>query len=127
VTSVPLYAIRWTGSGFSFDTEHDIAVPSTGVATCSVPGPVCSVAVDVVTTSLYPADSANPSYLWGVSPRIDGGQVQVGDWSDDPRGNYVAWGETTTTNSCLFGTEHGRIYGASGTYTEYQLVIYGQY
>ena len=45
----------------------------------------------------------------------------------NPSGSYLTWGQVTTTNTCLFGTTSGRIYGTSGQYTEYQMVIYGQY
>jgi hypothetical protein len=125
--TVPLFNIHWTGSGFTFINEADVAVPQTGTATCTVPGPSCSITVGPVTTTIYPHDTANPSFLWGVSPRINGAQVQVGSWSSNPSGSYLTWGQVTTTNTCLFGTTSGRVYGASGQYTEYQLVIYGQY
>jgi hypothetical protein len=125
--TVPLYVINWTGSGFSFINPTTVTVPTAGTATCTVPGPQCSVSVGPVTSGVWPADTANPSFLWGVSPRINGSQVQAGSWSSDPSGNYITWGDVTTTNSCLFGTENGRVYGASGTYVEYQVVIYGQY
>jgi len=127
VASVPLYRINWTGNGFTFINGTDIAVPATGSATCTVPGPNCSVAINSVTSTIFPKDSSNPAFLWGVSPRISGAQVQVGNWSFDPHGNYLTWGGVTTTNTCLFGSENGRAYGASGTYVEYQMVIYGQY
>jgi hypothetical protein len=126
-SSVPLFLIHWTGSGFTFINENDVAVPQTGTATCTVPGPNCSIAVGAVTTTIYPHDSANPSFLWGVSPRINGMQVQVGSWSSNPSGTYLEWGQVTTTNTCLFGTTSGRVYSTSGQYIEYQMVIYGQY
>lgn len=126
-STVPLFRINWTGSGFTFIDEVDLAVPSTGTATCIVPGPSCSFAIEGMTSNLWPADAANPSFLWGVSPYVSGGQSQVGSWSSDPQGNYITWGATTTTNTCLWGTENGRVYGPSATYTEYQLVVYAQY
>jgi hypothetical protein len=64
---------------------------------------------------------------WGVSPSVNGQQAQVGSWSPDPSGDYLEWGSVTTTASCLFGTENGRVYGAGGTYVEYQLVLYATY
>jgi len=124
-TSLPLYDIQWTGNGFAFDNPTDVTVPASGTATCTVPGPQCTVTVGPVTSSIYPPYDSN--FNWTVSPSLNGTQAQVGDWSPDPSGDYLEWGPTTTTSSCLFGTENGRIYGASGTYTEYEMVIYGQY
>jgi hypothetical protein len=124
-TSVPLYDIQWTGNGFAFVSPTDVTVPASGTATCTVPGPQCTVTVGPVTSGIYPPYDS--SFMWAVSPSLNGQQAQVGDWSSDPSGDYIEFGATTTTSSCLFGTENGRIYGASGTYTEYQMVIYGQY
>ncbi len=126
-TTVPLFRINWTGNGFTFINETDVAVPQVGTTTCTVPGPSCSLAAGPVGTNIYPHDVSNPSFLWGVSPRISGSQVQVGSWSPNPSGSYLEWGQVTTTNTCLFGTTSGRIYGTSGQYTEYQMVIYGLY
>jgi hypothetical protein len=125
--TVPFYQINWTGSGFTFINGVDFAVPATGQARCTVPGPNCSVTIGTLTSNVYPADTSNPSYLWGVTPYLAGSGVQVGSWSFDPRGNYIPWGATTTTNTCLWGTENGRVYGQSATYTEYQIVVYATY
>lgn len=129
VTSVPLYRINWTGSGFTFINPTDVAVPQHGVATCVVPGPRCSLAIDVVTSVVWPHEGSNTSFMWGVSPRIAGAQVQVGSWSPNPSGSYLNWGNgtVTTTNTCLFGTLSGRLYSSGGQYTEYQMVIFGAY
>ena len=124
-TTLPLYDIQWTGDGFDFVNPTSITVPASGTATCTVPGPNCTVTVGPVTSSVYPPYSSD--FNWAVSPSVGGEQAQVGNWSSDPSGDYVEWGPTTTTATCLFGTENGRIYGASGTYTEYEMVIYGQY
>jgi hypothetical protein len=128
-SSVPLHKITWTGSGFTFPLGADVAVPQHGVATCVVPGPRCSLTIDVVTTVVWPHEGSNTNFLWGVSPRIAGAQVQVGNWSPNPSGTYLNWGSgtVTTTNSCLFGTLSGRVYSTGGQYTEYQMVIWGQY
>lgn len=123
----PMFKINWTGTGFTFINRNDVPVPQSGVATCTVPGPNCSLTIGPVTSTIYPHDTSNPSFLWGVSPRIAGAQVQVGSWSTSPSGNYITWGQVTTTNSCLWGTQSGRIYGSAGQYTEFQMVIYGQY
>lgn len=124
-TTVPLYDIHWTGSGFDFISGADIAVPATGTATCTVPGPNCTVTIGAVTSGVYPPSQG--SFLWSVSPSLSGTQAQVGNWSSDPSGDYITWGTTTTTATCLFGTENGRVYGSNGTYTEYQMVIFGSY
>ncbi len=124
-TTLPLYDIQWTGNGFAFDNPTSVTVPASGTAACTVPGPVCTVTVGPVSSGVYPPYSGD--FNWSVSPSVNGEQAQVGDWSSDPSGDYIEWGATTTTSTCLFGTENGRIYGANSTYTEYQMVIYGQY
>jgi hypothetical protein len=129
VSSVPLHRINWTGSGFTFPLMNDVAVPQHGVATCVVPGPRCSLVIDIVTSVVWPNEGSNTNFMWGVSPRIAGTQVQVGNWSPNPSGSYLNWGSgsVTTTNTCLFGTMSGRVYSTGGQYTEYQMVIFGQY
>lgn len=116
VTSVPLYRIDWTGSGFTFINGADVAVPQHGIATCVVPGPRCSLAIDVVTSVVWPHEGSNTNFMWGVSPRIAGAQVQVPEL-----------GERGCHDTCLFGTMNGRIYASGGQYSEYQMVIFGQY
>ena len=125
-TTLPLYAIQWNGNGFNFNGPTNITVPATGTATCTVPGPSCTATVGPFSALVY---SSTPQQVtsWGVSPRVNGQQAQVGSWSPDPSGEYLEWGGVTTTASCLFGTENGRVYGASGTYVEYQLVLYATY
>jgi hypothetical protein len=125
-TTLPLYAIQWNGNGFNFNGPTNITVPATGTATCTVPGPSCTATVGPFSALVY---SSTPQQVtsWGVSPSVNGQQAQVGSWSPDPSGDYLEWGSVTTTASCLFGTENGRVYGAGGTYVEYQLVLYATY
>jgi len=125
-TTLPLYAIQWNGNGFNFNGPTNINVPATGTATCTVPGPSCTATVGPFSALVY---SSTPQQVtsWGVSPSVNGQQAQVGSWSPDPSGDYLEWGGVTTTASCLFGTENGRVYAGSGTYVEYQLVLYATY
>ncbi len=108
-----------------FDTAA-IAVPATGTASCTVPGPGCGITVGSLTSSIL-ADTTNPQLPWGEGPNINGHQFQVGNWSSDPRGNFLMWNTGVTSNTCLFGSENGRIYGQNGQYTEYELAISGQF
>jgi hypothetical protein len=125
-TTLPLYAIVWNGSGFNFTGPTNIAVPATGTAVCTVPGPTCTATVGPLTALVY-STTTQQITPWGVSPDVNGSQAQVGNWSQDPSGNYVEYGGATTASSCLFGTENGRVYGTSGLYTEYQMVLYAQF
>lgn len=125
-TTLPLYAIQWNGNGFDFNGPTDITVPASGTAVCTVPGPNCTATVGPFTALVYSSTQQQVT-AWGVSPDVNGAQAQVGNWSPDPSGDYLEWGQVTTTASCLWGTEDGRVYGASGTYVEYQLVLYATY
>jgi hypothetical protein len=125
-TTLPLYGIQWNGAGFNFPGPTDITVPATGTAVCTVPGPNCTATVGPLTALVY---SSTPQQItsWGVSPDVNGSQAQVGSWSPDPSGDYIEYGGATTAETCLFGTENGRVYGSAGLYTEYQMVLYAQF
>jgi hypothetical protein len=125
-STLPLYAIQWNGSGFNFNGPTNIAVPATGSAVCTVPGPTCNATVGMLTALVY-STTAQQITPWGVSPSVGGSQAQVGNWSSDPSGNYIEYGGATTASSCLFGTENGRVYSSNGLYTEYQMVLYAQF
>lgn len=124
-TSVPLYDVDWNGNGFDFPSAATVDVPAHGTITCTVPGPSCTASIGVVTSGVYPPSQG--SFLWSVSPDVNGSQAQVGNWSSDPSGDYVTWGQTTTTATCLWGIEDGRVYSTGGQYTEYQMVIFASY
>ncbi len=127
VTSVPIHRIVGSASsGYRFPLEVEIEVPQQAIATCTVPGPRCSVRFGALKTVLWPHDGRYTDWPWGVTPQIDGWWVQPGDWTHRPD-RYRAWQRVTTTASCLFGSVTGRVYGDNGTYREYQLVIYGRY
>ena len=123
-SSFDLYRIAYTGSGFTFTNPTTIPVPSSGTITCTVPGPSCTLTIGAMTSNVYPAEQGRPL---GITPRIAGAQVQVGNWSFDTRGNYLQYTSSTVTTTCLWGSMSGRVYGASGTYVETQMVVWGSF
>lgn len=123
-SSADLYRIQWNGSGFSFVNPTTLPVPGSGTITCTVPGPSCTLTIGPMTSNVYPPEQGRPL---GITPRVAGGQVQVGNWSFDPKGNYLQYTSSVVTSSCLWGSMSGRIYGASGTYVETQLVVWGSF
>jgi hypothetical protein len=123
-SSVDLYKINWTGSGFTFINPTTLQVPATGTITCTVPGPSCTLSIAPMTSNVYPPEQGRPL---GITPRIAGAQVQVGNWVQDPHGNYLQYSSSFVGATCLWGTMSGRVYGASGTYVETQLVVWGSY
>jgi hypothetical protein len=125
-TSADLYRIRWTtGSGFSFVDPTTLNVPASGgTITCTVPGPSCHLTIGPMTSNVFPPEQGRPL---GITPRVQGSQVQVGNWSFDPRGNYLQYTSSIVTKSCLWGTMSGRVYGQSATYVETELVVWGTY
>jgi hypothetical protein len=123
-SSADLYRIEWTGNGFDFPNASTLSVPATGSITCVVPGPTCQLTIGPMTSNVYPPEQGR---ALGITPRISGSQVQVGNWSPDPRGNYVQYANSAVTSTCLWGTMSGRVYGTSGTYAETQLVVWGAF
>jgi hypothetical protein len=113
-------------------------VPSTGIATCTVPGPNCSFEAGALTTSLWPFYWAHrPNYpsvaYWGTpgshfpaDPYLDNVPVQLWPWVLGQPEAFL-WKSTRLTNTCLWGMQPGRVDGQGGYYTEYQVVAYGQY
>lgn len=99
-------------------------IPASGSITCTVPGPECTLTVGPMTSNVYPPEQGRPL---GITPRVNGGQVQVGDWSSNPSGTYLQYTSSIVTSSCLWGSFNGRVYGGSGTYVETQLVVWGAF
>jgi hypothetical protein len=131
-TTVPLY--EFTPSIlpvniFNLTNEVDFAVPATGQVGCTVPGPLCSFTASDLSSSVYSPVAQTGVLMWGLWPSLssDNSDVQVGNWGGPVISHYQTWGTTITTNTCLWGTDDGRVYGDNGTYTEYQLVVYAQY
>jgi hypothetical protein len=123
-SSADLFRIQWvTGTGFTFVSPTTLSLPSTGTITCTVPGPSCTLTIAPMTSNVFPPEQGRPL---GITPRIAGSQVQVGSWSDHA-GNYVQYTNSMVTSSCLWGTTSGRVYGASATYVETQLVVWGSF
>jgi hypothetical protein len=123
-SSVDLYRINYTGSGFTFVDPTTLSVPATGTITCTVPGPECTLTLGPMTSNVYPAEQGRPL---GITPAVGGAQVQVGSWSSNPRGTYLQYTSSIVAKSCLWGSMSGRVYGASGTYVETELVVWGSY
>lgn len=121
---VDLYRIAWSGNGFTFPAASTVAVPSSGTITCTVPGPSCKLTVGAMTSNVYPPEQGRPL---GITPRVAGSQVQVGNWSPSPQGNYIQYTSSVVAPSCLWGSMSGRVYGASGTYVETQMIVWGAF
>jgi len=123
-TSADLYRISWTGNGFAFIDPTTLGVPSDGTITCTVPGPSCTLTIGPMTSNVYPPEQGSPL---GITPRVNGAQVQVGNWSANPQGNYLQYDSSVVTSTCLWGTMYGRTYSTGGVYVETQLVVWGSY
>jgi hypothetical protein len=123
-SSVDLYLISWNGAGFDFINPTTLNVPATGSISCQVPGPQCTLTLSSMTSNVYPPEQGRPL---GITPRVNGSQVQVGSWSFDPAGNYLQYTSSIVTQTCLWGSMSGREYGANQTYVETELLVWGSF
>jgi hypothetical protein len=128
-SSVPFYRVQYT-SAYQFFDARALAVPAAATATLSATTSSVGLRIALDGVALEVGNSVQRSAstadfrLNGLT--LDGKLVQVGGWSSNS-GTFLWFYQDKITNDCLFTTSTGRVYGANGAYTEYQVVFHGTY